>query len=143
MAKQYATLVHEWFERVWNQRNTQAIDQLLDPDVIIHGITDAEGKPLRGTEAFKGFHRRFLAAFPGITVEVADTVSEGDKVAARCVVRGRHEGEGLGMAATQKETEFTGMCLVRIEHGKIAEAWNSFDFLTMHTQLGTLKMLSQ
>jgi len=142
MPKQYSTLVHEWFEEVWNQRDTRAIDRLLAPDVIIHGITDEHGNALRGSEAFKGFHRRFLNAFPRITVEVMDTVSEGDKIAVRCVARGKHEGDGLGIPATQKDTEFGGMCFVRIRDGKIVEAWNNFDFLTMHTQLGSLATLS-
>jgi predicted ester cyclase len=28
------------------------------------------------------------------------------------------------------------MCIARIENGKIAEAWNNFDFLSMYQQLG-------
>jgi hypothetical protein len=28
------------------------------------------------------------------------------------------------------------MCIARIENGKIAEAWNNFDFLSMYQRLG-------
>jgi predicted ester cyclase len=143
MPKKYATLVHEWFEEVWNQRHAQTIDRLLAAGAIVHGITDEAGKELRGPKAFKKFHNRFLNAFPNLTVEVADTISHGDKIAARCIVRGKHEGDGLGIKATQKETTFTGMCIARVKNGKITEAWNNFDFLTMHTQLGSLAFLSQ
>ncbi len=143
MPTRYTNLLHEWFEEVWNQRNMEAIDRLLAPDALIHGITDESGNELRGPKAFREFHQRFLNAFPDITVEVADTVSEGDKLVARCIVRGRHQGGGLGIAATQKETEFTGICIARAQNGKLVEAWNNFDFLTMHTQLGTLPLLSQ
>ena len=73
-------------------------------------------------------------------MEIADTVSDGDKIAARCVVRGKHDGDGLGFKATQNETTFTGMCIARVKNGQFVEAWNNFDFLTMHTQLGTLKL---
>ncbi len=142
MAKQHPTLVHEWFEEVWNQRDARAIDRLLATDALVHGITDEHGNELRGAEAFKKFHQQFLKAFPGVTVEVVDTISEGDKIAARCVVRGKHEGDGLGIPATQNHTEFTGMCIVRVQGGKIVEGWNNFDFLAMHTQLGTLKSLA-
>jgi steroid delta-isomerase-like uncharacterized protein len=139
MAKKYPTLVHEWFEEVWNQRNAQTIDRLLAADAIVHGLTDGSGKEVRGPKAFREFHSRFIDAFPNIKVEVSDTISEADKIAARCSVRGRHEGDGLGIAATQKEIEFTGMCIARVKNGQIVEAWNNFDFLTMHTQLGSLE----
>lgn len=143
MKKQYPTLVHEWFEEVWNQRDAQAIDRLLADDAIVHGITDANGKELRGPAAFKEFHERFLNAFPDIAITVEDTISEGDKIAARCGVRAKHEGDGLGFPATHKQTEITGMCIVRIRDGKFIEAWNNFDFLAMHSQLGSLASLIQ
>src|SRR5215510_7911460 len=139
MAKNYPTIVHEWFDEVWNQRNTEAIDRLLAPDAILHGLADETGKEMRGATAFKGFHSRFLNAFPDITVEVADTISEGDKIAARCIVRGRHQGAGLGFPATQKQLEISGMCIARVQNGVITEAWNNFDFLTLYTQLGVLQ----
>lgn len=143
MKTPYPTLVHEWFEEVWNQRNSDVIDRLLGANAIVHGITKEDGTPLRGPGDFKEFHRRFLAAFPDIAVEVIETISEGDKIAARCIVRGRHEGGGLGFAATHKTTEFTGMCIAVVRGGKIVEAWNNFDFLAMYSQLGVLDKLSQ
>jgi predicted ester cyclase len=107
------------------------------------GLTDENGRELVGPKAFREFHRRYLDAFPGVRVEVADIIVQGDKMAARCIVRGRHLGNGLGIEATQKETEFTGMCIARVQGGKIVEAWNNFDFLTMHSQLGTLDKLGR
>lgn len=141
MNKKYATLVHEWFEEVWNKRDSKTIDRLLDKDGVAHGIVDANGKEPRGPAEFKKFHQSFLKAFPDIVVSVEDTISEGDKIAARCIVRGKHEGDGLGIAATGKRTEFSGMCIVRIRDGKIIEAWNNFDFLKMHSDLGTVASL--
>jgi predicted ester cyclase len=71
-------------------------------------------------------------------IVVEDTVAEGDKVAARCSVRAKHEGDFLGKAASQSPVEFTGMTIVRIANGKIVEAWNNFDFMTLHKQVGLL-----
>jgi predicted ester cyclase len=34
--------------------------------------------------------------------------------------------------------EFTGMTIVRIRDGKIIEAWNNFDFMTMFQQVGAI-----
>ena len=71
-------------------------------------------------------------------IVVEDVVAEGDKVAARCSVRAKHEGDFLGRAATESPVHFTGIAIVRIYNGKIVEAWNNFDFMTLHKQVGLL-----
>jgi predicted ester cyclase len=80
----------------------------------------------------------FREAFPNMMIVIEDMVAEGDKVVARCSVRAKHEGEFMGRAATQAPVEFTGIAIVRIDNGKIVEAWNNFDFMTMYKQVGYL-----
>ena len=135
-----ASLIRRWFEEVWNKGREEAIDELFDEKGVAHGLADETGEPLRGTAGFKPFFRRFREAFPEIEVVVEDTVSEGDKVAARCTVRGRHRGDTLGFKATDSPVEFDGICIVRIREGKIIEAWNNFDFMSMFQQLGALRL---
>jgi steroid delta-isomerase-like uncharacterized protein len=134
------SLIRCWFEEVWNKGREEAIDELFDEKGVAHGLADETGEPLRGAEGFKPFFRRFREAFPEIEVTVEDTVSEGDRVAARCTVRGAHRGDSLGFAATNRPVEFTGICIARISDGKIVEAWNNFDFMAMFQQLGALRM---
>jgi steroid delta-isomerase-like uncharacterized protein len=135
MTDQYPTIIHRWFAEVWSNGRAEAIDEMFDPDVIIHGLADTSGKEVRGPAAFKSFHQSFLEAFPDIQVLVEDTVIEGDKIAARCLVKGTHIGDGLGVKGSGKPVEFTGMCMVRVKDGKILESWNSFDFLTLMKQI--------
>jgi len=54
-------------------------------------------------------------------------------------VRARHEGDFMGREATQSPVDFTGMTIVRIKNGKIVEAWNNFDFMTLHRQVGLIE----
>ena len=131
------TLIRRWFEEVWNKGRSDVIDEMLAEDCIIHGLSD-QGQPVRGPAEFKSFHQVFRTAFPNIIVVVEDTISEGDKVAVRCTVRGKHEGDSLGFAATNADTEFTGIGFCRLQDGKFVEVWNNFDFMTMYKQLGTL-----
>jgi len=138
MTSEYKTIQHRWFDEVWNQARVETIDELLDPDVIGHGLTDQRGNEIRGAEHFKSFYESFRGAFPDIQVIVEDTVSEGDKIVARCTVKATHTGDSIGLKATGKPVEFTGMCMMRVKDGKIAESWNSFDFLTMFQQLGAV-----
>jgi len=52
MADDRVTLLHEWFEHVWNRGDLTAIDRLMSPDVVIHGLQDADGNPLQGKQGF-------------------------------------------------------------------------------------------
>ena len=132
------SLVRRWFEEVWTKGRADAIDEMFAEDGVAHGLADESGAELRGPANFRAFHGKFREAFPGIEVVVDDAISEGDKVAARCTVRARHEGDSLGFAATKRQVEFTGMTFARVRDGKIVEAWNNFDFMSMFRQLGAL-----
>jgi steroid delta-isomerase-like uncharacterized protein len=129
-------IINRWFDEVWNKGNAAAIDELLAPDVKIHGLNDSAGDSVDGVEPFKIFHQNFRNAFPDIQVILDDVIAEGDKVVGRCTVRETHTGDGLGISPTNRAVEFTGICIVRVEDGKIKEAWNNFDFLAMFQQLG-------
>jgi steroid delta-isomerase-like uncharacterized protein len=135
MSEENRALIHRWFEEVWNKGRAEAIDELFAEEGVASGLADESGAPLRGPTGFKPFFQKFRDAFPNIEVIVEDTVAEGDKVAARCRVRAVHEGEGLGFTATNRPVEFTGISIVRIRDGKIVEAWNNFDFMSMFQQL--------
>lgn len=105
---------------------------------IAHGLSDDPANPLRGPAGFLPFHGQFRGAFPDIEVVVEDQIAEGDRVATRCSVRGKHTGDSLGFAATGSPVEFTGITITRIKDGKIVEAWNNFDFMKMYRQLGAI-----
>lgn len=137
MSEDNKSLIKRWFEEVWNKGRTEAIDEMFATDGIAHGLADGGGDVI-GPAQFKSFHATFRGAFPDLVVEVQETVAEGDKVVARCVVRGRHEGNTLNIAATHSPVEFTGVAIVRIQDGKIVEAWNNFDFMTLYRQLGAI-----
>jgi steroid delta-isomerase-like uncharacterized protein len=130
------TLAHEWFEEVWNKSQINAIDRRLAQDAVAHGLFDDHGQELRGPAGFKSFFLQFTNAFPDIHVEVADTISEGDKIAARCIVTGTHKGDMLGVPASHKPVEFTGIAIIRVKDGRIVEAWNNFDFQGLSKQIG-------
>lgn len=136
MSTENSALIRRWFEEVWNKGRAEAIDEMFAPDGIAHGLSDVNGSALRGPQDYKPFFQKFRDAFPDIEIIVEDTITEGDRVAARCRVRATHGGDSLGVAATNKQIEFTGIAIVRIRDGKIVEAWNNFDFLRLFQQIG-------
>jgi steroid delta-isomerase-like uncharacterized protein len=138
MSEENKALMRRWFDEVWNQGRADAIPELFAADGIAHGLSDDAANPLRGPAGFLPFHAQFREAFPNIEVVVEDQIAEGDMVATRCSVRGKHVGDSLGFAATQAPVEFTGVTITRIKDRKIVEAWNNFDFMKMYRQVGAI-----
>jgi predicted ester cyclase len=132
-----AEFMHRWFEEVWNNQNEAAIDEMFAEDGVEHGLG---AEPIVGPENFKTFHRAFVSAYPDLKVHVEDTIVEGDKIAVRCRVTGSHSGQGIGITPTNQPVDFTGMVIVRVRDGKIAEAWNEFNFMEMYKQVGALTL---
>ena len=135
MSGRERTIVHIWFERVWNQQDASAINELLAEDAVVHGLATTDGARMEGPAGFKGIHDAFLGAFPDLRIEVEDCVREGDTLAFRCTVRGTHTGDGLGITPTGRAVDFGGMGFVRVDGERIVEAWNTFDFQKMQEQL--------
>lgn len=140
MATAKKVLIYRWFEEVWNRKRREAIFEMLHPEALIYGLTEHPAIPLKGPMAFVPFWEKFTDAFPDIQVSVESTMAEDDKVVARCSVRGRHTGPGLGFPPTMKAVSFNGICLSHLKDGLLYEAWNCFDFLTLYQQIGILTL---
>ena len=89
MSQNKDTLLHRWFEEVWNQKKTSAIHDMMSEDTLIHGLTGPGGGPVRGASEFENFHASFLAAFPDLHVDVEDVITEGNRTGCRFTVTGK------------------------------------------------------
>ncbi len=138
MAEPKVHVLKSWFEQVWNQAREEAIDEMAAHDLVAYGLVDARGQHIVGRQKFKEFWRQFRDAFPDLQVEVEEALTDGDKEVVRCTVRATHSGTGLGLAATHKPIKFSGMVIARIEDGRLVEAWDSWDFLSLYQQLGAV-----
>ena len=114
-------ILSQWFIRVWNQRDGSAIDELMTPDVKSHGLVET----IVGTRLWREkFFDPMFDTFSAVEMEVQDEIVAGDKVFARlaCVLTPR---------VTGKPVRIRGCCVVRVADGRIAEAWDTWDFLTL------------
>ena len=65
--------------------------------------------------------------FPDLSITIEDVMAEGDRVAARVVMRGTHRGEFQGITPTGKRVEVRAIDMFRISNGKIVEHWGHAD----------------
>ena len=129
------TVLEHWFEEVWNKQNAAAIDELWALEKKVHGLPGVDGRQVETRAAFKAFHQQFCSAFPDLHVRIEDTITEGNKIAARVYVTGTHMGPGLSKEPTGKSVGFAGICIAHVHDGRVLESWNSFDFMSMYQQL--------
>lgn len=127
MSTKTNTVVHRWFQQLWNEGNKSIIDELMTKDVIAYGI-GADGKT-QGIEAFKAYYDEMRTQLTNVHIKVDKTVCQDNFETALCSVTATD-------VATGKNVAFSGLCMVRLEDGKIAEGWNQYDFLGMYQQLG-------
>jgi steroid delta-isomerase-like uncharacterized protein len=111
------------------------IDEYIAEDFVAHnplfpGVTlDRDG--------MKQASEIFRVATPG-RHEITMQVAEGDLVVSQIIGRGIHKGDLLGIPATNKDVETTGIAIHRVRDGKIVEYWSVVDVAQVLQQVGAL-----
>lgn len=80
----------------------------------------------------------WAAAVPDLTIEVHDTITQGDRVAVRLTMRGTQTGDFAGIPASDRAFQIGGTDVLRIHDGRITEAWTLCDLASMFVQVGAL-----
>ncbi|GAC1350722.1 MAG: ester cyclase [Ktedonobacteraceae bacterium] len=110
-------------------------DELFSPDFKFH----PPGSPVPlDLDAWKHFTSMFQSAFPDLRYIIEDTIVEGDKFVERLRFEGTHRGDFQGIPPTGKRVSFSGMSIMHMKDGRIAELWGQFDALGMMQQLGVI-----
>jgi steroid delta-isomerase-like uncharacterized protein len=82
--------------------------------------------------------REERTALPDMQIAVNHMVAEGDLVVVHWTVRGTNTQPGMGLPATGKPVNVSGMTLFRFRAGKISEEWNAWSMLSVLKQVGLL-----
>ena len=116
--------------------NLSVVDELVAPDFVDHSVPP--GMPNKGPEGVKNLLSYFLKAFSDIRVTYHDLLEKDDKVVGRYSMTGTHQGEFMGVGATNKNVSFDGIEIVRVKDGKFAERWAVEDMAGLMGQLGVM-----
>jgi steroid delta-isomerase-like uncharacterized protein len=111
-------------------------DTLIAEDFIYHG-PPMLGE-VCGREGFKQILGVFRGAFPNFETTVEDIIAEEDRVAVRHTHYVTQSGEFAGIPATGKQAAVSGIEILRVRDGLIAEFWHMDDFLDLMQQIGAM-----
>jgi steroid delta-isomerase-like uncharacterized protein len=144
MSEENKALASGWAD-IWNQRNLDLdldlVEEIYAPNYVNHDLTMPED--VRGIGAVREFYSRYQSAFPDAEITIEDQVAEGDKVVTRWTGRGTHKGELMGVPPSGNRVEVAGITISRIEGGKVAEEWDSYDALGLMQQIGAIPELGE
>jgi steroid delta-isomerase-like uncharacterized protein len=126
-------LARRWFSEVMSEGKTEVIDELCSPDFVDNNPFPGTSPDLAG---IKDFVAQIRAAFPDLQMTADDLIVEGDRLAVRSTMRGTHEGDFMGIAASGKKVEVSNFDFVRFENDQAAEHWGAIDTGALMEQLG-------
>lgn len=129
-------LVRRFPEEVATEANYDLIDEICTADVV-------DRSPLgevRGRDALKAHIESINTAFSDHSAAVEELVAEGETVAMRVTLSGRHTGEFMGFAPTDRTFEVSNAVLTRLEDGRIAERRVHPDVFGILRQLGLVDL---
>jgi steroid delta-isomerase-like uncharacterized protein len=125
-------LLRRLHTEVVEARDLDALGAFFAPGFVSHDVPP--GMP-SGVDGVRAFFAAFRDGLSELDVAVDLVIAEDDLVAVRTTTSGTHTGELLGLPASGRRVEVTGIDLVRIEDGLIAEHWGLTDTVGLLRQV--------
>lgn len=132
MSEQNKHVARAYFEALDAEKSPSA--SVCTSDFVLH----IAGNPDMDLATAKMFTEGLVAAVPDLSHPIVELIAEGDKVCYRGRYEGTQTGSYLGSAQTSGRLSATGMGMLRIADGKVAEVWIWPDTMTVMQQLGVI-----
>jgi predicted ester cyclase len=121
-----------------NSRAYETLDQFMVDNYVRHSQATTEAPLIESLDDFKAMLVVWDGSFPEAKMTLHQLIAEGDYVAFWATYYGTHTGSTGPFPPTGKEMSLECGGYHRIENGKIAETWVTWDNLALMNQLGLL-----
>lgn len=110
---------------------------IIAPNYVRHCQAMPPGlREIHGREKFFGFIEEFRVAVPSYRDSLSNMMADGDKVAYISTLTGTQTGPLGDLPASGKSFTLVNIIIQRLEDGKVAETWISWDNVAFLAQLG-------
>ncbi len=120
-------ILKNWYDRVWVEGDLDSIDDFFTPDAEAQGMMEFAVGP----EDFKALVAAMLEHIEDIKITFNRVVETDDWVWAQMTGHAKAK-------LVDNDVTVSGQVMCRFTDGKIVEAYNQMDFLTLFEQLGLL-----
>ena len=125
------------FGKAMNTRQLHLLDELVAPGFLRHCQATPEVE-VRSLQEFKDFLRQDAAVFPDSIQTLQHMLAEGELVAIWAMYEGTQRGQMGPFLPSGKKMRVDFGAILRVEDGKIAELWVTWDNMAALAQLGHL-----
>lgn len=129
---QIADLVKQFYLHLWNQRDYEIANQILQEQVNFRGSL---GPAMVGRNKVCEYVKSVTDALQNYTCQIQEIVVDGEKAAAKVLFRGIHVGEFMGFEPTGKEVSWLGAAFFESEHGLLTTIWVLGDIQSLTSNL--------
>jgi steroid delta-isomerase-like uncharacterized protein len=137
MVEANKAIVERWVAAL-NAGDWTIFEDVLAPGLVAHTPAPPGGMAQPGRAGLIRNLQSIFAALPGFHETLDDLVAEGDRVAWRWTLYGRHTAPLGPVPPTGRPVRITGIEIWRIQDGRVVELWNEVDVLGFMQQLGLL-----
>lgn len=130
-----AKVLRRIYEEVMTRGNFDALNELVAKDCVDHNPMPGQ-RP--GRDGIREMLQAWRAAFPDLKLKVEELIADGDCVCGVFRGTGTHTAPLMGLQPTRKTSSITGIDVVTIRDGKVAEWRHVEDQLGMFIQLGVV-----
>ena len=119
-----------------NTANVQLAQELISSDATFY--VPGQSEPIHGPQGYLAIIGMMRSGFPDIQWSLEDKVVEENKVAARFIMTGTHNGIFFGVPPTGKTIRVQAINFYRFSNEQIVEEYGQPDMLGLLQQIGAM-----
>ncbi len=125
------TIVKDFCQRLWEQRDLSAIDDCFCADAKIFSPFNVKF----GVLTMRDIAQKWLTAFPDLMIQWQDFIADDDKVVVRWQAQGTHMGSFFETKPTNHEVYYSGITIFTLLDSKVAAYWSLVDIHSILKQI--------
>ncbi len=124
----------ERIPEIWNEGNLDLIDELYSSEIVGHWVDIFED--IVGIDAYKEYVKNTRTIYPDFNVKIKELIIKDDRIVNRWTLTGTNTGPYFELPPTNKKVQISGITIIKVVNGKIAEEWFFYNYAAALRQLG-------
>ncbi len=138
--KEYVENNVEMYVSVWESTfNEKNIDLVTNENFHQDVTVVTSNGNVTGLDEFKAYYANYINGFSDGEFAVINAFSQGDDLVKHWSFKGTHDGEFMGIPATNRSLDLTGTTIVKMKDGKVLQEEDFFDTYSFMKQLGLVE----